>query len=79
MLPYLKKGQLVGISGEASLKEWSDKEGVKKVNLEVRVNDVTLLGKSDGEKPPVSEHKVQPHMPPSSKSGFEDFSDDIPF
>ncbi len=46
VLPYLKKGQLVGVSGEASLREYQ-KDGVTKSSLEVRVNDLTLLGKSE--------------------------------
>ena len=46
---YLTKGQLVGISGEVTLREWNDKEGQKRNSLEVRVNDLTLLGKKDGQ------------------------------
>ena len=41
---YLTKGQLVGVSGEVTLRPWKDKEGVEKFSLEVRVNDLTLLG-----------------------------------
>lgn len=48
---YLVKGQLVGVTGEAALRGWKDKDGVEKQSLEVRVNDLTLLGKSDGAKP----------------------------
>lgn len=44
VLPYLKKGQLVGVSGEFSAREWTDKEGQKRVSNECRVNDVQLLG-----------------------------------
>ena len=47
--PYLKKGQLVGVSGEASLREYDKKDGSKGASLEVRVNDLTLLGKRDGD------------------------------
>lgn len=44
---YLTKGQLVGISGELSAREWLDKEGLKRTSIEVRVSDLTLLGKRD--------------------------------
>ena len=45
--PYLKKGQLVGVSGEARLREYDKKDGSNGAILEVRVNDLTLLGKRD--------------------------------
>jgi single-strand DNA-binding protein len=45
---YLKKGTLVGITGEASLREWTDKDQQKRVSLDVRVNDLTLLGGKPG-------------------------------
>lgn len=44
---YLTKGTQVGVSGELSMREWEDKEGGKRTSLEVRVNDVTLLGSKD--------------------------------
>jgi len=46
---YLTKGQLVGISGEVAMREWNDKEGQKRTALEVRVNDLSLLGKKEGQ------------------------------
>lgn len=46
VFPYLKKGQLVGVSGELTLREYDKKDGSGKgSSLEVRVNDLTLLGK----------------------------------
>lgn len=47
--PYLLKGQLVGVSGELSAREWQNKDGQTKTSIEVRVNDVQLLGKKDGQ------------------------------
>ena len=41
---YLTKGQLVAVSGEVTLRDWTDRDGVKRASLEVRVNDLTLLG-----------------------------------
>ena len=47
--PYLKKGTQVAISGKLSERKWKDKEGVERSTLEVRVNDLTLIGgKPDG-------------------------------
>lgn len=42
--PYLKKGTQVAISGEFSARPYTNKEGVEKISLDVRVNDLTLLG-----------------------------------
>ena len=40
---YLKKGALIGVTGEPSLREYSTDSG-KRQSLDVRVKDVILLG-----------------------------------
>ena len=71
VLPYLKKGQLVGVSGEATLRSYEKKDGSNGVSLDVRVNDVTLLGKADSRPAAVSA---------DNGNSVVDFSDDdIPF
>ena len=42
---YLTKGQAVGIVGELTLREYVKKDGGNGASLEVRVSDMTLLGK----------------------------------
>lgn len=74
--PYLTKGQLVGISGEVTLREWNDQQGQKRSSLEVRVNDLTLLGKKDGQQ--VAQPRQQAAAPQQS-GGFSDMDDSIPF
>ena len=74
VLPYLNKGQLVGVSGEMSAREWQDKEGQKRTSIEVRVNDLTLLGKSDSQ-----ESKPAPARQEKQKPDFDDLASDIPF
>ena len=69
---YLTKGQLVGISGEVTLREWNDQQGQKRNSLEVRVNDLTLLGKKDGQQA-AQPRQQAPALPDDG------FSDDIPF
>lgn len=69
VLPYLKKGQLVGVSGEFSAREWTDKEGQKRISNECRVNDLQLLGKA-------SAQDQQQKQAPSKSS---DLGDDIPW
>lgn len=73
VLPYLNKGQLVGVSGEFSAREWDDKEGQKRTSVEVRVNDLTLLGKSEREQTQPARNEKQSPV----KSG--DLGDDVPW
>lgn len=73
VLPYLNKGQLVGVSGEMTAREWTNKEGIKQTSIEVRVNDLSLLGKSE------SNSQQQPSAQKESKPKLDDLSSDIPF
>lgn len=41
---YIKKGDMIGVTGEAQLRTWTDNQGVLKPSLECRVTDVQLLG-----------------------------------
>jgi single-strand DNA-binding protein len=86
VLPYLQKGQLVGIIGEMSAREWDNKEGVKQTSIEVRVNDLTLLGKKEdgsaqqaSEYPPAQQSAPQRQAPSKTYDHGDDLSSDIPF
>jgi single-strand DNA-binding protein len=49
---YLKKGQSVTVSGSVSEREWTDKDGNTKKAMNVRVNEVALMGgRREEEKP----------------------------
>jgi single-strand DNA-binding protein len=54
--PFLLKGTRIGITGELTNRKYEAKDGSEKYSLELRVNDVTLLG-SKGETAP------QPSLP----------------
>ena len=78
VVPYLKKGTLVGIVGEVNLREYQDKEGQKRYSLDVRVNDLTLLGgKPSGDSAP--SEKPQRNAQGAPKASISDMDDDIPF
>jgi len=73
--PYLKKGAQVAIHGELSERKWTDKEGVEKTSLELRVTDLTLVGgKSEG-----APEKSEKPKPSATGAKADDFDDDIPF
>lgn len=48
---YLVKGQSVAVSGTISEREWTDKEGNKRKSVDVRVNEVALMGGRSEPKP----------------------------
>jgi len=85
--PFLTKGQQVGVVGELNAREWTDRDGNKRTSIEVRVNDLTLLGKREGgqERQPIGNgEKVAraAYAPPKATGGggaFSDFDDDIPY
>lgn len=72
---YLKKGDQIAVTGEASMNTYTSNDGTEKSNLECRVIDVTLLGgkKDDRQSTP----------PRAGGSGYampsEDLDDSIPF
>jgi len=79
---YLVKGQLVGVTGEVTLREYDKKDGSKGSSLEVRVNDLTLLGKREGgeQSAPAPQQRQAPAPKPQQPSGgFGEFDDSIPF
>ena len=64
---YLKKGQSVTVSGSVSEREWTDKDGNTKKAMNVRVNEVALMGgRREEEKPK-----------PKPADNFDD--SDVPF
>lgn len=67
LAPYLVKGQLVGIVGEFAPREY-EKDGQTRTSMDVRVSDVTLLGKSE---------RQDTRQPVASSHAEED--SDIPF
>lgn len=80
VLPYLKKGQQVIVSGEFSLNEYQDKEGQKKASPECNVRELDLIGKK--EQSDVSE-PAQKHMK-EKQNGYApkttgELADDVPF
>ena len=74
VLPYLKDKTQVCVSGELANREYTDKEGQKRYSLEVRVNDLTLLGSKQTQDEPRQ-------APEQSKrvSHGDSLDSDIPF
>lgn len=75
LAPYLVKGAQVAISGEFSARPYTSKAGEEKLGLEVRVNDLTLIGgKQEGGKA-----QEKPYAAKHDANDFETLPEDIPF
>ena len=78
---YLKKGAQVCISGELSLDEWQDNNGVTQKMLNVNVREIDLVGGKQSAAVPSS--VAQPSAQGTSQSqAFQQpdgFDDDFPF
>ena len=73
---YLIKGQAVAVSGTITENEWTDKDGNKRKNMKIRVNDVALQG---GRK---ESSEPEEYRQPAKKKPVESFDDDdsdLPF
>ena len=76
---YLKKGTLVGIVGEVNLRDYQDKEGQKRYSLDVRVNDLTLLGGKSDRSESAPEKPQQRNAQGAPRTSIENMDDEIPF
>ena len=76
---YLVKGQSVTVAGSVSEREWTDKDGVKRKSMDIRVNDIALQGGK--QQAPAQEARTQHVARQVAKvaSGFDSMDDDIPF
>lgn len=76
---YLTKGQQVTVAGSIAEREWTDKEGSKRKQMDIRVNDIALQGSRREQAAAPAQSNAQPAQPSRSSSRFEDMDDYIPF
>lgn len=74
LAPMLTKGTKIGITGELTNRPYTDNAGNEKHSLEVRVNDVTLLGKKEASTGSAQREAARPN-----EQSHEDFDSQIPF
>ena len=75
LIEYLIKGAQVAVSGELSTREWKNNEGETKTSIELKVNELTLLG--GGKRETHSEPRPVVQQVAVDASGFDD--SEIPF
>lgn len=85
LAPYLLKGTPVVASGEFTAREWTNKDGVVKTSCEMRVSEITLMGKakgggaSTGQQANAPQRAAQAPQAQAAAPDFGNFDDDIPF
>ena len=79
LAPYLLKGQQVTVAGTVTEREWVDKEGGKRKQMEIRVSDLALQGsKREQSAAPAPAPRAAPAAAPSFAGDFDD-GGDVPF
>ena len=73
--PFIIKGDKIGVTGEAKMHTFTGRDGTEKVSMEVRVNNVELLGDGNQAQAPQPKPAKQQEAP----AAHADFDDDIPF
>lgn len=72
LAPHLIKGSQVTVFGTLTLREWTDKDGLKRMSPDIRVDDIALQG---GKQERASAQPAQ-QQPAASVADLED---DVPF
>jgi single-stranded DNA-binding protein len=70
----LLKGTMVGIQGELTNRPYKAKDGTEKFSLEVRVNDLTLLGKKGDTSTSANNNNAPQASKTASNADYEDDS-----
>ena|SRR6185436_15341248 len=77
---YLSKGKQVYVEGRLVQREYQDRDGNTRYNLEVTASDVQFLGsRGDEGSSPREEPSARPHHQPQAAAAAPVTEDDIPF
>lgn len=74
---HLTKGLPVTVFGTLTLREWENKDGVKQISPDIRVDEIELQGGKQSGEPARQQRNSEP---PSSRpaSNFSDMDDELP-
>ena len=77
---YFKKGQAIIVCGRLENREWSDKQGNKRISTEIIAEEISFAGNKESD----TEAKNEPYVPSvyaTSNTNFEEIpnDDDLPF
>jgi single-strand DNA-binding protein len=73
---YLQKGQQISVEGKIQYKEYTDRDGIKKIATNIRCENLVMLGKVEGG----SQRQAKPTSTAASTPATRDeYDEDIPF
>jgi single-strand DNA-binding protein len=82
---YVKKGDQICIRGYLTNREWSDKNGNKRISTEIIAEEISFAGNKESSTEPKNNAPAQAHMPTGyatqTQAQFEDIpsGEDLPF
>ena len=78
--PYLVKGTPVTVYGTLTLREWTNKEGIKQLSPDIRIDEITMHGNRDSgaQNANRAPQQSQPR-PQAAQTATDDDFDSIPF
>lgn len=77
IVPYLKQGQWLKVTGKVYPQAWTDKDGVLQTALGLEVWNLDFIGNSEAKTETAPAQTTAPQQLPATDHG--DFSDDLPF
>ena len=61
LAPHLTKGQQVVVFGTAQMRDWTNKDGIKQISPDIRIDEIQLVGgKSEGQQPKQQSQQNRP-------------------
>lgn len=78
LVNILKKGTAVTIFGTLTLREWTNKEGVRQISPDIRLDEVSLHGNRDSSSQYTPQTAPRSQTSPAAMSDDDDL-DSIPF
>lgn len=79
--PYLLKGTPVTVYGTLTLREWTNKEGIKQLSPDIRIDEITMHGSRDSgaQNENHAPQRQQPRTQAPQAAPDDDDFDEIPF
>lgn len=81
LAPYIVKGTSLTVSGSVTERKYTDKDGIERKAMSIRVSEIALQGGKQQAEPQAQRQapaRTAPAKAPAG-SGFDDMDDDLPF
>lgn len=80
--PHLIKGTPITVFGTLVLREWTNKEGIKQLSPDIRIDEITLQGSRDSGAQSTNHapqaRQQRPAAPQAPAANLADMDDDLP-